>query len=111
MGGWLSERYLFAFYTIGFYPYRGEIASNNREIIEIAPVNQGSLESILYQTGCKYAFVDLAHQVQQEGNAWMFAPIQANELTLGYAPVILVPRDQYDAIVFIDTVHSPAYLF
>jgi erythromycin esterase len=111
MGGWLNERYLDAVYTIGFYLYRGQIASNDRQVMDVPPVNQGSLESILYQAGRRYAFVDLLHQTQQEGNAWMFAPIQANELTSGYEPVTLTLRDQYDALVFIDTVHPPEYLY
>ncbi len=110
MGGWLDERYFAALYTIGFYLYRGQIASNNRQLVEVPPVHSGSLESILYRTGRKYAFVDLLHQTHEEGNAWMFTAIQANELTLGYAPITMVPRDQYDGVILIDTVHPPEYL-
>jgi len=111
MGGWLNERYLDAVYTIGFYGYRGQIASNDRHTVDIAPVNPGSLESILYQAGRKYVFVDLLHQTRQEGNAWMFTPIQAGELTGEYEPITLTVRNQYDGIIFIDTVHPPEYLY
>jgi erythromycin esterase len=110
MGGWIDERYFAAIYTIGFYLYRGQIASNNRQLVEVPPVHSGSLESILHRTGRKYAFVDLLHQTQEEGNAWMFTAIQANELTSGYAPITMVPRDQYDGVILIDTVHPPTYL-
>jgi erythromycin esterase len=110
MGGWMDERYFAAIYTIGFYLYRGQIASNNRQLVEVPPVNSGSLESILYRAGRKYVFVDLLHQPHEEGNAWMFTTIQANELTLEYEPITMVPRDQYDGIILIDMVHPPEYL-
>jgi erythromycin esterase len=111
MGRWMEERYFAAIYTIGFYLYRGQIASNNRQLLEVHPVKPGSLESILYRAGRKYVFVDLLHQTQEEGNEWMFKAIQANELTLEYEPIRMVPRDQYDGIIFIDTVHPPEYLY
>jgi erythromycin esterase len=111
MGGWINERYYDAVYTIGFYFYRGQVASNNRQTVDVPWVNQGSLESILYRTGRKFIFVDLLHQTQQDGNTWMFMPIQAGELTGGYEPVILTLRDQYDGIIFIDTVNPPEYLY
>jgi len=111
MGGWLNERYSDAVYTIGFYGYRGQIASNDRHAVDLPPVNRGSLESILYQAGRKYVFVELLHQTPQDGNAWMFTPIQAGELTGEYEPITLTLRDQYDALVFIDTVHPPEYLY
>ena len=111
MGGWLKERYPDAVYTIGFYGYRGQIASNDRHAVDLPPVNRGSLESILYQAGRKYVFVDLLHQTQQDGNAWMFMPIQAGELTGGYEPITLTLHDQYDALIFIDAVHPPEYLY
>ena len=110
MGGWLKERPLAA-YTIGFYFYRGQIAANDRQVVDAPPVNSGSLESILYRAGRKYVFVDLLNQTQQAGNAWMFTAIQANELTSGYEPIRLTLRDQYDGLIFIDTVHPPEYLY
>ena len=74
---------------------------------DVVRASSGSLESILHRTGVKYSFIDLTHQTRGPGNEWMFTPITAK--TWGRSDVTMTLRDQYDAILFIDTVKAPTY--
>ena len=108
MGSIVAQRHRPELYTVGLYMYRGTAATNFRQTYLVTPHGAGSLESILYRTRKKYAFVDLLGQTRTEGSAWMFQPITAKEW--GTVPYTMVPRDQYDGILFVDTSHAPEYL-
>lgn len=107
MGSWLVKEHRRELYTIGLYMYRGRVASNSRRVYEVARARGGSLESILYQARKKFLFLDLSRQKRSAATAWIFEP----RLTLdwGRDEERLTLRDQYDAIVFIDTVNPPNY--
>ena len=107
MGSWLMEKHREKLYTIGFYAYRGRMANNSRTVYEVVRGKEGGLESILYQTRKKYIFVDFSKQKRSSGTEWMFTAIPT--LNLGTNEEVLVPRDQYDGVVFIDTVNPPRY--
>ena len=107
MGSWLVEKHRRKLYTIGFYAYRGRMANNSRTVYEVVRGKQGSLESILYQARKKYLFVDFSKQKRRAGAEWMFTAIPM--LNLGTNEEVLIPRNQYDGIVFIDTVNPPRY--
>lgn len=107
MGSWLAERHGEDFYTVGLYMHQGRHAQNDRSIIPVAPAAQGSLEAILHQAGEDYLFVDLAGQERTPETAWMFSSLTA--LRWGQTPVTMIPRDQYDGLLFIDTVTPPTY--
>ena len=88
--------------------YRGRAAHNNRNTYLLGLAAENSVEAIFYQTRCKYVFVDMLGEQQDEGNAWMFGltPVK----TWGMRNLFMNPRDQYDAILFIDTVNPPDYV-
>jgi erythromycin esterase-like protein len=88
--------------------YRGLAAENDRSTYWIEPPSPNSIESVFYRTRRKYCFVDLLHQQQEAGNSWMFNSFLAK--TGGQTDVNMIPRDEYDAILFIDTVKPPDYL-
>ena len=108
MGTWVALRHRPELYTIGLYMYRGQAAWNNREIYDITRATSGSLESILYRTRRKFCFVDLFNQTRGSGNSWMFEPIAAK--TWGFSNITMVLKNQYDGILFIDTVNPPDYI-
>ena len=54
------------------------------------------------------SFVDLSKAKREKGSEWMWRSISG--LAWGLNPELFVPRDEYDGIVFIDTVHVPVYL-
>ncbi len=107
MGHWIVHRFRPEMYTIGLYMYRGQAATNDRDIYDIAPAVSGSLESILYRAGRKHCIVDLLHRTPLEGNHWMFRSILVK--TFGLQELKMVPQDQYDGILFIDTASAPHY--
>lgn len=107
MGKWIVESYRPELYTIGLYMYRGKAAWNTREVYEITPVAKGSIESVLYRTRRKHCFVDMLGRERDEGNSWMFELVTGKYW--GRTDWPLVPRNQYDAILFIDTVNPPSY--
>lgn len=108
MGTWIAEAHRPELYTVGLYMYRGKAAYNNRQVYAIQPAWSGSIESIMYRTRRKFCFVDMLGRTKHKGNSWMFEEILAKEW--GVWDVTLVPRDQYDALLFIDTVNPPSYL-
>lgn len=55
--------------------------------------------------------MDFSRQIQEAGNGWMFREIPAHEFADVYAPLKMVPRDQYDAVIFIEKVTPPSYLY
>jgi len=108
MGSWLHERYPEDLYTIGLYMYRGQATYNNKEVYTVLNHSSNSLESILHSAGHEICFVDLKHSKRVKGNLWMSKEILTK--TWGLEDLKMVPIDQYDAILFIDTVSPPAYL-
>jgi erythromycin esterase len=108
MGSWLHDKYPDELYTIGLYMYEGQGAYNNREIYDVKNHSPNSLESILHSTGYESCFVDLKHQKLVDGNEWMASEILTK--TWGLQDLRLVPKIQYDAILFIDSVSPPDYL-
>jgi len=108
MGSYVADQFGPDLYTIGLFMYRGQAALNDREIYDIEPARSGSLESIFYRARKKYCFIDLAGQSESEGNSWMFRNIYAK--SWGLSDIKMVLRNQYSAILFIDTVHPPAYI-
>jgi erythromycin esterase len=108
MGGWIAEAYRQELYTVGPYMYRGKAAYNNRRVYGVWPAWEGSIESIMYRTRRKFCFIDMLGQTKRRGNSWMFEEILAKDG--GVTDFELVPRDQYDAILYVDTVNPPEYL-
>ena len=108
MGAWVVEAFRPELYTIGLYMYRGSAAYNNRDIYNIPTPYPNSLEAICYRARCKFLFVDMLNEQLNPGNSRMFEEIFARGWGKYHYPMIL--RDQYDGILFIDTVHPPNYL-
>lgn len=108
MGSWLHERYPEALYTIGLYMYAGQAAYNNREVYDIVSHAPNSLESILHSTGYKSSLVDLKYSKKVGENDWMRTEIVTK--TWGLEELRMIPAEQYDAILFVDTVSPPLYL-
>jgi erythromycin esterase len=108
MGSFIVERFRPELYTIGLYMNQGTAAYNDRSIYIIRPAASGSMEWVMANAGPSTLFVDFLHQTSEPGNAWMFEPIVAREW--GTSPLLLVPREQYDGVLFIDRVTSPSYL-
>ena len=108
MGSWVAERRRQELYTIGLYMYRGTAAYNNRRIYRVTPAAPGSLEAILHRAPWKYAFVDLSRAEDGPGTAWMRQPLVVKEW--GTNPTSVIPRDEYDGLLFIDTTWPPRYL-
>lgn len=108
MGGWLAQRYRSELYTVGLYMYEGQAATNSREVYRVESHNVNSVESVMHETGYPFSFVDMLFQTEDAGNSWMFEQVET--LSWGRYPRFLVPRDQYDAILFVEQVNSPTYV-
>jgi len=109
MGTYIAQNHRTDLYTIGLYMYRGKAAWNNRDVYKIEPARSGSLESIFYRARTKYCYVDMANEEQDEGNSWIFQSIYSK--SWGTVDLRMVLKDQYDGILFIDTVNPPEYLY
>ena len=107
MGSWVAKRHRDEMYTVGLYMYRGHATQNDRDAYPVWRGGSGSLESILHQARKKYLFVDLSRAERTPGSEWIFTPIKAK--SWGTLDLTLIPRDQYDSILFVDTATPPEY--
>lgn len=107
MGSYVSARHRADLYSVGLFMYRGQAADNGRTIYPIQRALPGSLEAVMYHTRKQWTFVDMLSQSRNTGNAWMFNPIPIKEW--GKNDYRFTPRNQFDGILFIDTVNPPAY--
>ncbi len=108
MGTFIAERFRSELYTIGLYMNRGTAAFNNRSVYAIQPAQAASMEGVLAAVGPPNLFVDFLHQTRQDGNTWLFDRIVTREW--GTSDVTMVPRDQYDGVLYIDAVTPPRYV-
>jgi erythromycin esterase len=113
MGGWLRERFRDELYTIGLYPNRGTVPGG-RNLFTIDPAEPGTMERLLSDAGSAQLFVDLLSQQENDGTRWMFEPMLSRDASISgpqaMLPVLIVPRDQYDGLLFIDRVSAPRFL-
>jgi erythromycin esterase len=66
------------------------------------------MEWVMAQTGTPILFMDFLHQSQSDGNRWMFQSTVQRDW--GVNTFTMVPRNQYDGVLFINSVTSPSYL-
>jgi erythromycin esterase len=105
----VRERFRDELYTIGLYMNRGTAATNARAVYTINPAAENSMEWIMASAGSPFLFMDFLKQERNAGNSWMFESTPQREW--GREPAFgMVPRDQYDGILFIDSVRSPSYI-
>ena len=83
-------------------------AMNGGQQYAVGRMVTGSLESMLHTLPWRYAFVDLSRATESAETAWMFRTIPTMSWGTQLDP--LVPRNEYDGILFIDTSHPPAYI-
>ena len=95
-------------YSVGLYMYGGMASSNDGIPYAVEPAVRGSLASILYRARKRWTFYDLAGSSEAQGSDWMDARVVAK--TWGVSPLTLVPRDQYDGVLFVHTTTSPRYI-
>jgi erythromycin esterase len=107
MGAWVAERRGREEYVLGLYMYRGAAAWNDRGPYKIAPMQPGSFEAILHAAPWRYAFLDFSRAKHAPGSEWLWQPLTA--MDWGNRAERMVPRDEYDGVLFIDTVHLPRY--
>ena len=107
MGTWIAERRRAELYTIGLFMYRGSAAMNDQVVYPVSPVSPGSLEAILHRAPWKYSYVDLSRAGSGAGASWMSRRISAK--SWGTNAETMVPRAEYDGILFIDTTWPPHY--
>jgi erythromycin esterase len=108
MGTYVAERLRSELYTIGLYMNRGTATFNNRVVYAIQPAPAGSMEGVMAAVGPANLFVDFLNQSRQVGTEWFFDRIVTREW--GTSSVPMVPRDQYDGVLFIDSVNPPSYV-
>ena len=113
MGGWLKERFRDELYTIGLYPNRGTVPGG-RTVFTIDPAEPGTMERLLSDAGASRLFVDMLNEPAHDGTRWMYEPMLSRDASISgpqaMLPVLIVPRDQYDGLLFIDRVSAPRFL-
>jgi erythromycin esterase len=108
MGQWVRERFRDQLYTVGLYMDRGTAAQNDRRVYPISPAPVNSMEWILANTGSPALFIDFLHQQRTNDTSWMFQSTVQRDW--GVNAFSMIPRNQYDGILFINEVQAPSYV-
>ena len=108
MGFYLFPKLSEELYTVGFYMYQGKVANNSRGEMLVTRSSSQNIEAILYHSGYKYCFVDMLSQNITENNSWMTSEMLAKYW--GVSDQKLVPKEQYDALLYIYETSLPDYL-
>jgi erythromycin esterase len=96
-------------YVLGLYMNRGVSALNDHKPLTVQyPHPSGTVESILEKTGYSNVFVDLSQASKGTNTTWMFR--RGSILDWGAWSEQLIPKEQYDGILFLDKVKMPQYI-
>jgi erythromycin esterase len=106
-GGYLREQYGDAVYSIGFFMGHGTIADNGRKLQTVAVPDSGGIERFLGEIGAPASYVILRGNRGASVRAW--ASTSKSYLRMGIRPMTMVPADEFDALVYIDSVGPPEY--
>lgn len=111
MGAWIAETRKAETYSIGLFMGKGGQVTNawTRQVITFTTLLEpNTLEGVMASTKRKMSFVDFSQARPTTGNDWMFTPIDVKDW--GTMPIKLVPRNVFDAVLYIDDVTPPKYL-
>jgi erythromycin esterase len=108
MGYWLWHKYKNDLYVIGQYMYGGQGSYSKEKKYDIKVPDPEGLESILQNNEFSAFFINLSSETSDDGSKWMSKRLSTNYW--GTTNVHLVPKDQYDGLLFIETVHPANYL-
>jgi len=104
-GGYLRDWFGPAVVSVGFFLGRGEIANNARRTRTVAPLPPEGLESYLARAPATYLV--LRSNSDAEVREW--AAREQPYLRMGLDTLTLTPANEFDALVFIDSVSVPTY--
>jgi len=108
-GATVRSMYGPAYYAIGLFMHRGQARFNSGTIYTLVEPPGNSLEDIMYTSNRIYDFVDMEHQTQVPGNAWMFSSqTQFDDFAVNYGPG--TPALMWNGAIYVDTVTPPTYL-
>ncbi|UHA75921.1 erythromycin esterase family protein [Paenibacillus sp. 481] len=95
-------------YVIGLFMGGGKNADTAKELIDVLPPMPHSIEEVMKGAGHPYSFIDLKSQTLVPENTWINQPMFS--YVDGTMPVISVPKEQYDGILYIDHTNAPTYI-
>ncbi len=104
-GSFLRERYGPELLSVGLFFGRSHIADNARRTRAVAPLPSGSVESFL-AVG-RQSYLVLRDNRNPEMREWASAP--RPYLRMGLDTMFLEPGQEFDALIYIDSVNVPTY--
>jgi erythromycin esterase len=108
MGHLIHDRYGSSAYILGLFMNQGQASWNTGVVYSIDQAPLVSLEGLLTTVGAANLFIDLSQATPSDGSAWAFKFMDARDWgTLNFR---LVPKDQYDGVLLVNTVHPPKYV-
>ena len=106
-GGYLREWYGDDVFSIGVFMGAGEIADNGRNVRSTSMAPDGGIEAFLSQTGADVAYSILRGSRPRELESWATAP--RPYLRMGLDTLRMTPREEFDALLYVDTATVPSY--
>jgi len=112
MGTYLEQWFRESLYSIALYMYRGESALNNRTARPVYDLMaSSSIETVIHTIHKPFVFVEMLHSQREDGNSWMtrVTPRMRAYIWGGPAYESMIPKNHYDAILYIDETSLPDY--
>jgi erythromycin esterase len=108
MGTWTRQHFGARVFTVGQYEAAGTAFDNSRKPYTISPPPEGTLEHRLHRLAAGPAVIDIRTAARSSDGAWLGSRIQARYN--GQHPEVLVPTNQYDAVLMLPEVTPPTFL-
>lgn len=105
-GDYLREWYGDAVFSIGLFMGRGSIADNRRQVRPVGEMDSTGVEALLARGADPASFVVLRGA---NGAVAEWAATERPYLRMGTTPSTLTPGQEFDALIYVDSVGPPDY--
>jgi erythromycin esterase-like protein len=105
-GGYLRQWYGSQVFSVGFFMGHGVVMDNGRNLRSVATPDPAGVESFL-GAGSAASYLILRGNSDVKVREWAGAP--RPYLRMGVDPLTLVPANEFDALIYVDSVQPPSY--
>ena len=106
-GSYLREWYGDRVFSVGFFMGEGSVADNGRNSHRMAIPYSNGIENYLATEDSPASYLILRDNSNPRIRDW--ADGQQTYLRMGLKPITIVPADEFDALLYIDSVSPPDY--
>ena len=109
MGHYLKEKYMDDYYSIGLFANAGEAYQFWTEsVIPIENIDSTYVEHRMITSEKHTPFLNLNGITESLNTAWLFEPVNGNEIENG-GTISFIPKKRFDGIIVVEESKGPTY--